>query len=30
VIGWADLIDFKVVPVIEDDDVAPILQELQL
>jgi hypothetical protein len=24
------LIDFKVVPVIEDDDVAPILQELQL
>ena len=29
-IGWADLIDFKVVPVIEDDDVAPILRELQL
>jgi hypothetical protein len=30
VAGWADLIDFEVVPVIEDDEAAPILQELKL
>lgn len=30
VTGWADLIDFEVVPVIEDDEAAPILEELKL
>ena len=28
--GWGDLIEFDVTPVIEDDEAAPILQELKL
>ena len=27
---WADLVEFEVVPVIEDEDAAPILEELKL
>jgi Domain of unknown function (DUF3303) len=30
VTGWADLIEFDVVPVIDDDEAAAILQELKL
>ena len=28
--GWADLIECEVVPVIEDEEAAPILRELKL
>ncbi len=30
VAGWNDLLDFQVVPVIEDEDAQPILKELKL
>jgi Domain of unknown function (DUF3303) len=30
VTGWADLIEFDVVPVIDDEEAAAILQELKL
>ena len=30
VTGWADVIQFRVVPLIEDKDAAPIVQDLEL